>query len=176
MFGLFAVLDRPGTNGGMVTMKNPKRSSFSKRRVTVTESVFVRRRPEDVWDFTQDYSRRHEWDSSVFEATVLDSYPVPRVRVRCSGRLKSVFQYRQFDRPSRTSLTMEEVQSTMLAGGGGSWSYVEMDGGTVWTQTNTLVMKAGWWRRLLVPLVQRQLLLSTRQAMQRAKQMLENDE
>jgi len=145
-------------------------------KITVTESVVVRRRPEDVWDFTQDYARRHEWDSSVLEATVLHRDPVPRVRVRCTGGLKAVFQYRQFDRPSRTSLWMEEVQSVIVAGGGDSWSYVNMDGGTSWTQTNTVVVKPGWWRRLLVPLVRRQLLLSTRRAMESARQKLEADE
>ena len=51
-----------------------------------------------------------------------------------------------------------------------------MEGGTSWTQTNTLAMKPGWWRRLLLPLVQRQLLLSTRRAMEKAKQKLEADE
>lgn len=107
---------------------------------------------------------------------MLHYHPVPRVRVRCGEGLKSIFQYRQFDRPYRTSLSIEEVQSVIVAGGGGSWSYVDMEGGTSWTQTNTLAMKPGWWRRLLLPLVQRQLLLSTRRAMEKAKQKLEADE
>ncbi len=146
------------------------------RKVTVTESIFVRRPPEDVWDFTQDYARRHEWDLSVLEATVLHDHPVPRVRVRSTGGLKSDFQYRQFDRPSRTSLSMEDVQSVLVVSGGGSWSYVAVDGGTSWTQANTLVLKPRWWRRLLLPLVHWELLMSTRRAMKRAKQKLETSE
>jgi hypothetical protein len=145
------------------------------RKVTVTSSVFVRRLPDDVWDFTQDYARRGEWDPSVLEATVLHDHPVPRVRVRCTGGLTAIFQYRQFDRPLRTSLSMEDVQSALVASGGGSWSYVATDGGTTWTQTNTLVLKPGWWRQLVLPLFQMQLYMSTRRAMKRAKQMLETN-
>jgi hypothetical protein len=146
------------------------------RRIKVTESVFVNRPPDEVWDFTQDYSRRHEWDSAVLEATVLHHAPVPRVLVRCTGGLTSIFQYRQFERPSRTSLVMEDVQSSLFAGGGGSWSYVPKGNGTLWTQTNTLAIKPGWWRGLLLPLMRRQLLLSTRRSMEKAKQRLESAE
>jgi hypothetical protein len=71
---------------------------------------------------------------------------------------------------------MEEVQSLFVASGGGSWSYVAMNGGTCWTQTNTLVVKPGGWRRLFVPLVRMQLYMSTRRAMKKAKQKLETNE
>ena len=144
-------------------------------KITVTESVFVARPPEEVWDFTQDYARRSEWDPAVREASVLQDRPVPRVRVRFVGGLEAVLQYRQFDRPLRTSLSMEEVRSPFIEGGGGSWSYAAVDGGTSWTQTNTLVLRPGGWRRLLSPLVRMQLLASTRRAMRRAKRILETN-
>ena len=141
--------------------------------VTVTESVLVRRPRQVVWDFTQDYLRRREWDASILEASVIHQAPTPRVQIRSVGGLRAVFQYRQFDRPSRTSLSMEEVQSFLIFGGGGSWAYDDKDGGTLWTQTNTLTLKPGWWRRLLAPLIRRQLKTSTRRAMQKAKKILE---
>ena len=143
------------------------------RSLTVTASVFVRRPAEFVWDFTQDYARRPEWDASVLEATVLEHEPLPRVRVRCAGGLSCVFRYRGFDRPRRTSVSMEEVRSLLIQGGGGSWSYEAREGGTLWTQTNSLMLRPGWWRQLLAPVVRRSLRAATRRAMQRARALLE---
>ena len=141
--------------------------------VTVTERVHVRRPPEFVWDFTQDYSRRAQWDTSVIEAQVLATEPAPSVRVRCAGGLRAVFRYKLFERPRRTSLALEDVHSPWIEGGGGSWSYEAADGGTLWTQSNSLVVRGGFWRRLFVPLVRRELAASTRRAMRRAKEMME---
>jgi hypothetical protein len=141
--------------------------------IRVSEELFVGRPPEAVWDFTQDYSRRAAWDPSVREARVLEAAPLPRVAVRCAGGLSAVFRYKLFDRPQRTSVAMEEVRSWLVAGGGGSWSYQARDGGTLWTQVNSLELGDGWWRRLLAPLVRRQLRAGTRRAMLRAKAMLE---
>jgi hypothetical protein len=144
-------------------------------RITVSESIHVRRPPEAVWEFTQDYERRAQWDASILEATVLVGPPKPRVQVRCAGGVRAVFQYRQFDRPSRTSLAMEVVRSALFEGGGGSWSYAPEGGGTTWTQTNSLILKPGCLRRLLVSMCRAQLRASTRRAMARAKAMLESN-
>lgn len=141
--------------------------------VTVTESVFVRCTPEVLWDYTQDYAHRCEWDASVREVNVLATQPVPRVRVDCAGGVRAVFQYKQFDRPVRTSLAMEDVESAWIEGGGGSWSYERQGEGTLWTQTNSLRIRPGGWRTLLAPLVRAQLRRTTRKAMSRAKRIVE---
>ena len=143
------------------------------RSITVSESLVVARSPEDVWDFTQDYSRRHEWDASILEATVQESEPVPRVRIRARGGLDATFRYKLYRRPVQTSLAMEDVSSAMIAGGGGSWSYAAVDGGTLWTQTNTVVLREGWLTAMLAPLMRYGLASSTRRAMAKAKRMLE---
>ncbi len=145
------------------------------RSVTITESVRVARPPAEVFDFTQDFARRVEWDRSILGAEVLAAAPAPRVRVRGAGGLRAVFRYRQFERPVQTSLVLEEVESAVIAGGGGSWRYTAEDGGnaTLWTQTNTLIVRSGWWRALLVPLVRRQLRAATIDAMRRARERIE---
>ena len=143
------------------------------RTVSVTESILVHCPCERVWDFTQDYRLRPEWDSSVLEAAVIEWGPVPKVRVRFSGGVRAVLQYKEFDRPRRTSLALQDVESMYISGGGGSWSYEEHIGGTIWTQTNTLIFKTGLWSRLLASIVRRQLRASTRRAMKRARNMLE---
>jgi hypothetical protein len=142
-------------------------------KITVTESIHVRATPAALFDFTQDYTRRVTWDTSILECVVLEMRPVPRVRIRARGGLRAVFQYRQFERPRRTSLAMEEVESAWIEGGGGSWSYEESDGGTLWTQTNTLIVRDGWWRALFTPAIRANLRSATRRALARGKSMVE---
>jgi hypothetical protein len=143
-------------------------------KITVEESIHVRVTPAALFDFTQDYTRRTQWDTSILVAEVLETRPVPRVRIRARGGLRAVFQYRQFERPRRTSLALEDVESAWIVGGGGSWSYEERDGGTLWTQTNTLIVRDGWWRALCVPLIRASLRSTTRRALERAKALAES--
>lgn len=142
-------------------------------KITVEESIHVRVTPAALFDFTQDYARRAQWDQSIIESEVLETRPVPRVRIRARGGLRAVLQYRQFDRPRRTSLAMEEVESAWIEGGGGSWSYEERDGGTLWTQTNTLIVRDGWWRALFVPAIRANLRSLTKGALARSKRLVE---
>jgi len=41
------------------------------RNITITESLFISRAPETVWDFTQDYTRRPQWDATILAAEVI---------------------------------------------------------------------------------------------------------
>lgn len=146
--------------------------------VTVTETVFVARPPDVVWDFTQDYARRREWDPSILEAEVIEAEVIetgatPRVRIRAAGGLSGVFQYKLFDRPRRTSLVLTDVESALIRGGGGSWSYEAADGGTQWTQTNSLKLRGGFLAWPLAPIVRGNMRKATRRAMLSAKRMLE---
>jgi hypothetical protein len=68
---------------------------------------------------------------------------------------------------------MEDVESAWIEGGGGSWSYEERDGGTLWTQVNTLIVRDGWWRGFFVPAIRANLRSSTRRALERARQLAE---
>lgn len=145
--------------------------------LTVTASIFIARPPDAVFDYTQDFSRRREWDSAILEATVVAREPAPRVRIRAKGGLSATLAYRQFHRPVQTSLVMEEIRSAVIGGGGGSWSYAPQDGGTLFTQTNALVLRAGGWRNWIAPwlgpMVRRQLQASTERALAAAKRRLE---
>lgn len=142
------------------------------RQITVTESVVIPRPPEQVWDFTQDYRRRPEWDASVMAAEVLAGDGPPRVRVRMRGGVDCVFQYKVFDRPRRTSLAMSEVRSWLLAGGGGAWTYDAVDGGTRWTQHNTIVFRNAFLGVCFGAIAHWQLARSTRRAMLQAQRLI----
>ncbi|HUP57435.1 MAG TPA: SRPBCC family protein [Bdellovibrionota bacterium] len=141
-------------------------------KVTATRSISVQAPPEAVWDYTQDWNRRAEWDSSVSELISLTEKP-RQVRARFKGGLVFDLEYKLDDRPRKTSLAMVNGNSRWIIGGGGSWRYDAIPGGTDWTQTNTLVLRDHWLMRLLVPFLRVGLGLSTAQAMRAAKLAVE---
>ena len=148
--------------------------SAERRVITVTESIHVARAPESVFDYTQDYTRRTEWDAGIAAATIVGHDPrAVRVTVRNLGTMTVV--YRLDRRPERTSAAFEDVDSRWIDGGGGSWQYEAVAGGTRWQQTNSLELKRSWLARLFAPLIERGLRQSTQRAMAEAKRRLEGD-
>jgi hypothetical protein len=145
-------------------------------RVTVTGShtVHVNRTPEDVFDFTQDYSKRMDWDASVKSAQVVSHDP-RRVKIEMAGIGPFTLEYKLFRRGERTSAAFRDMGSPLFAGGGGSWAYEAADGGTGWTQTSTLEFRntlVGW---LFAPLLRWNMNRLTSQAMAKAKQLMESE-
>ena len=136
------------------------------------ERVLVARPPEAVWAYTQDWTRRREWDAAILKVEILSSGPERAVRFRTRG-MRAVARYRADHPPARTSLALEDVRSWFVSGGGGSWSYEAEDGGTRWTQVNTLTFRTAVARWVLGRAVERNLLASTRRSMARAKAILE---
>ena len=140
--------------------------------VTVAHTVHVKRTPEDVFDYTQDYSTRSDWDPAVTDSQVLSEQP-RRVRATIGGVGSAVVEYKLFRRGERTSAAFVEIESRIVTGGGGSWSYARRDGGTDWTQSNTIELRPGLVGRLMVPLVRWSLARSTRNSMAKAKEIME---
>jgi hypothetical protein len=140
--------------------------------VTVSETIWVDRSPEAVWDYTQDYTRRAEWDAGIAEATILSTEP-RTVRVRIPNLGSMTVAYKLDRRPERTSAAFIDVDSAWVSGGGGSWEYEAADGGTRWTQTNSLELTRPRLAFLFGPVLERGLRRSTRRAMAEAKRRLE---
>lgn len=140
--------------------------------ITVSETVSVARPPEEVWDYTQDYSRRREWDDGVREVELLGTHP-RRVRLRFRRAGSATLEYRLDRRPERTSLQLIDISSLWIADGGGSWEYVAEEAGTAWTQTNSIVLRFPRLGALARPLVRRMLRAGIRRSMERAKVILE---
>src|SRR5207253_1415524 len=44
-------------------------------KVTASHSIFIAASPEAVWEYTQDWSRRHEWDPTVSGARISSEDP-----------------------------------------------------------------------------------------------------
>jgi hypothetical protein len=143
-----------------------------RRVISVTESIFVACPPEAVWDYTQDFTRRTEWDAGIAETTILQEDP-RTVRVKVAGLGWMTVVYRLDRRPERTSAAFVDVESAWISGGGGSWEYEAVEGGTRWQQTNSLEVKRPSLMRFLAPLIERNLRRSTQRAMAEAKRRLE---
>ena len=144
-----------------------------RRTITVTESIPVDRGPEAVFDYTQDYATRTDWDPAIRRARVLGEDP-RRVELTSPGLGTYVLEYRLFRRGDRTSAAFEDVGAWLFKGVGGSWRYEADGAGTRWTQTNTLELRhprlTGW----LAPLVERNVRTSMRTAMARANSTMES--
>ena len=138
----------------------------------MTESIWVACPPEAVWDYTQDFARRTEWDAGITEAAILQADP-RTVRVKVAGLGRMTVVYKLDRRPERTSAAFVDVKSAWVSGGGGSWEYEAADGGTRWQQTNSLELKRPGLALLLAPLLERGLRRSTQRAMAEAKRRLE---
>lgn len=142
--------------------------------VTVAHTVHVKRTPNEVFDYTQDYSTRMDWDPTVKSAKVLSEDP-RRVLVDLEGIGPLVIEYKLFRRGERTSAAFNDVRSRLIAGGGGSWSYEAADGGTDWTETSTLEFRSDLLGRLFAPFLRRNMATLTRKAMEKAKEIMESE-
>ena len=143
-------------------------------KVTVSRAIQIDALPDAVWDYTQNWRRRHEWDRSIVNATYLSEAPPVTVQVERAGGLKFKVSYKTTQRPHSTSLAMSDLNSFWVRGGGGSWKYQENDGKTLWTQHNTLVLRDDLLGRIFRPLFAFVLVMTTRQLMARAKANIES--
>ena len=141
--------------------------------ITLKESIFINQPPEVVWDFTQDYQRRTMWDKSIIEATLIQKKPHRIVAIKAKGYNRMNFEYKLDERPNKTTLAITDAHSFFIKGGGGSWQYVPSGNGTLWTRTDTLVLKNGFWIKLVKPLVIFQVKLNMKYSMKLAKDLME---
>jgi len=143
-----------------------------RRVITVTESIHVARAPESVFDYTQDFERRTEWDKDIAASTTVAQDPrSARVTIPNLGSMTVVYKLDR--RPVRTSAAFEDVDSRWITGGGGSWEYEAVEGGTRWQQTNSLELKPGWLTRLFASRIEGSLRKATQRSMAEAKRRLE---
>ena len=143
-----------------------------RRVITVTESIHVARAPESVFDYTQDFTKRTEWDKDIASSTPIGTDPrSARVTIPNLGSMTVVYKLDR--RPLRTSAAFEDVESRWITGGGGSWEYESVQGGTRWQQTNSLELKPGWLTRIFASRIEGSLRKATQRSMAEAKRRLE---
>ncbi|MBI3555064.1 MAG: SRPBCC family protein [Deltaproteobacteria bacterium] len=142
-------------------------------KITIHWELLVAATPEVVWDYTQDWRRRRDWDGSVAAVEIIQESPPQRVRARFGGGLWFDVAYKKGDRPRITTLTMTNSTSAWVTGGGGSWRYEDVGGATRWSQSNTLVLRDHFLMRAVSPMLKMMLGFTTRRAMRKAKRILE---
>lgn len=143
-----------------------------KNRITLQHSVLIKKSPVEVWDFTQDFEKRNTWDITIDKAYLTQEEP-RQLRVLFKTSLAATFQYKMDERPMKTSVAITETNSNIVKGGGGSWQYQATDAGTLWTQTNTVLLKKGLLGKMLRPFMSLSLAWAVKRSMQRAKLLLE---
>lgn len=129
---------------------------------------------EKVWDFTQDWKRRTEWDDSVDGVMEIREEAQKFVRAKFKGGMTFDVLYKASERPKYTSLTMIGTHSALITGGGGSWVYKSHQGKTEWVQNNTIILQDGLFGKLIAPIVRIFLKWSTLKSMAKAKALLES--
>jgi len=147
--------------------------AHSTHSIDIEENILIRRPCDAVWDFTQDFSRRNQWDSSVIQAEVIQD--TPRRQVKVIGRgFRCTFEYKAEQRPRHTSVIMRDVASRLVSGGGGSWRYEPRDDGCLWTQTMRIDLKPSWVYRLFARPIGRMMRRQLRKSMQCARNLIED--
>lgn len=144
-----------------------------KNEIIITESIFIARPSEEVYDFTQNFDKRPLWDTLVKAATVLETAPTRLVKITAKDDAEMTVRYKLERHPEETTLTILETNSQMIIGGNYSWLYEEKDGGTLWTQTNNIILKDAMWAKLMQPMAKKYFQDKTKQAMEQVKEMME---
>ncbi len=141
--------------------------------ITIRHSVLITRQPEAVWEYTQDYGNRPIWDATVLQANVLQTTPNRIVALKMKGGTEMTFVYKTDERPFKTSLATSDVHSPFIVSAGGSWTYEAQSGGTLWTQTNSIILTNKTVLSMLLPVIKWLFHRQTVKAMKKVKLILE---
>jgi ribosome-associated toxin RatA of RatAB toxin-antitoxin module len=94
-----------------------------------SESIIINERPAHVFDFTQDYNKRLEWDTFLKTANLLNGAVIPDkgVKAYCVAKngLSMVTEYVTYNRPKVTAIKMTDgpfLFKSFL----GSWTFREI--------------------------------------------------
>jgi len=145
----------------------------NKYTLDIKHAIFIKKPREQVWDFTQDYGNRPIWDYTIKDAYVIETHPHKIIRFKTTGNTTMTFVYKQDERPYKTSLATSEIHSMIIDSAGGSWTYEVVNGGTNWTQRNTIQFKQKPLIAFLLPILRWMFNKQICRSMNKAKRILE---
>ena len=97
--------------------------------IKISESIFVHEKPEQVFDFTQDYTKRLQWDTFLKKAYLIEGATAADkgVKAYCVAKngMGMVTEYVTFRRPKVTAVKMTKGPFLFKAFLG-SWTFKEM--------------------------------------------------
>lgn len=143
--------------------------------VKIRQRIVIDRNKEDVWDYTQNFSNRPEWDRSVKAVDIVQKNPT-QVKLVFKNDSNITLEYQMENRPNKATLTIRKSESRIIQTGSGTSSFEERSGTTLWTETVTYVMKRKPLMGLLLPWYNLLFSIKLRSAMHRAKSILERGE
>jgi len=124
---------------------------------TIKHQIEINLNQTDLFDLTQDYSRRLEWDTYLSEAYLLNGAKFADVGVDsfCKNKSGSVMisRYISFNRPSVAAVTMIKG-SYILSRFSGAWNVKKIDEmNSILIFTYNFELKGGLLGRLILPVV-----------------------
>lgn len=143
--------------------------------MTVKQAIFIKKKPEEVWDYIQNYENRKAWDKTITEATAIQENPNRIIYIKDKWGLDTKFVYKIYQRPNLSKIVLSETKSLFVQGGGGVWEYIEQDEGTLWKQTNTITLKKSILVRLIKPFIKLSYNYYTLKGMKKVKKILESN-
>jgi ribosome-associated toxin RatA of RatAB toxin-antitoxin module len=94
-----------------------------------TETILIDRRPEQVFDFTQDYNKRLKWDTFLKKADLIGGATKANkgVKAHCVAKngIGMVIEYVTYNRPNVTAIKMTDGPF-MFKSFLGSWTFKEI--------------------------------------------------
>ncbi len=97
--------------------------------IKFTESILINVRPEQVFDFTQDYNKRLKWDTFLKKANLIDGATTADkgVKAYCVAKngIGMVTEYVTYNRPRVTAIKMTDGPF-MFKSFSGSWTFKEI--------------------------------------------------
>jgi uncharacterized membrane protein len=146
-----------------------------KNSITIKHTIFIGKPKSLVWDYTQNYSNRPAWDDSVLSAEVIHVSPNRMVKLKLKGNTTMSVVYKLDDKPNKTTLKAIDIDSSFIQSAGGSWNYEDKNGGTIWTQVNTIVLVDSFFQNWFTWIFKFLFQIQTRRAMNKVKAILEKD-
>ena len=97
--------------------------------IKFTETILIDERPEQVFDFTQDYNKRLKWDTFLKKADLIDDAITTGkgVKAYCVSKngLGMITEYVTYNRPKVTAIKMTDGPF-MFKSFLGSWTFKEV--------------------------------------------------
>ena len=124
---------------------------------TIKHQIEIKQNQADVFDLTQDYSKRLEWDTYLSEAYLLGGANTADVGVDslCKNKSGSIMisRYISFNRPNVAAVTMVKGPF-ILSRFSGAWNVKRIDDmKSLLILTYHFELKGGFFGKILLPIV-----------------------
>jgi hypothetical protein len=142
-------------------------------KITVEDEIRIAAPVDAVWDLTQDWPRRHEWDPFVRDAVVESADPLV-LRLTLERGVRATGRATEYERPRLARLALSDLQGGgPVKSGEGTWEYEDNGDGTTLLRQRLTLELGGMMGRAAAPMVKSGLEQASRTALARVRERLE---